>query len=227
MDFRPDRNTLIANYLLIFGAVGGIFLASVGKPTRYYYSPPHNSHAGYGSGTESCSQCHIRPWARFEEKTCYTSACHGRFSPHSGQLTRAELALESDERGNPKPHYGALIAFHRHMNGDISCESCHPSHRLPQHGLFNKATLQLAVAERVKKGAAPGYAEQQALKTELFHVRAEEFTGKISCRSCHVEALDAEEGNRGVGAVPDPATGRWTMAEHPGGLARMQEEAGR
>lgn len=201
MDFRPNSSTLILNYAITFGLVGGLLWLSAGKPTRYYYSPEYNSHAGYGPGAQSCRQCHVSPWAKFEEKTCWTAGCHTRFDPAQGQPDPVTLALKQDEFGNPRPHFGAMIALHRLIGSSQTCGSCHPSHQVPQTGQFNRTTVHMAAAERFQRQPPRSPQEQRAVETEIFHARAEHFTGKLSCQTCHVEALEAERGTGGVDKV--------------------------
>lgn len=190
MDFRPNTHTLVFNYLLTFGVVGGLLYFSIGNPTRYFYSPAYNSHAGYETGAQSCRQCHTQSWEKFDERTCWTGGCHSLFDPTAGPPNDKILALKEDESGMTKPHFGALIAMHRMIGPLVSCGSCHPSHQLPQTGLFNKVTVHQETAERLLKHPEATDQEKRGVETGIFHSRAEQFTGKISCHSCHLEARE-------------------------------------
>ncbi len=190
MDFRPNTNILVLNYLITFGVVGGLLYFSIGNPTRFYYSPKHNSHAGYESDPQSCRQCHINPWEKFDERTCWTGGCHTQFDPTAGPADDKILALREDESGMTKPHFGAVIAMHREIGPSVSCNSCHPSHQLPQTGLFNAVTIHQETAERLLKHPDASDQEKLGLRTEIFHNNAELFIGKISCQSCHLEARE-------------------------------------
>ncbi|MGI8906786.1 MAG: hypothetical protein ACR2IE_09885 [Candidatus Sumerlaeaceae bacterium] len=183
MDFRPTRNTLVANYVVTFGVVGLIIFLSTrpGNVVKYYYSPEYSSHSSYG--TSNCATCHSSPWSNVTDKNCSTAGCHTAFEPGKG-ANPERLAQTKDEFGNARPRFGAILAFHDKVMGQTSCEVCHPSHRLPQKGLFNHETILVAMQQA---GGVPTNPQELAKKrADVFHRGAERFAGKMSCQECHV-----------------------------------------
>lgn len=184
MDFKPNTNTLVANYLVTFGIVGLIVFLSTrpNKVVEYYYSPEYLSHASYGSS--NCASCHTSNWTKVTDKNCSTAGCHTQFIPGK-ETTPERIALTKNEFGNPIPHFGSILAFHDKVMGQTSCESCHPSHRLPQKGLFNHETI---MASMQQMGGIPTDRKVMVKKqADLFHSSAEKFAGKMSCNACHAD----------------------------------------
>lgn len=190
MDFRPTRNTLIANYLVTFGILGVLVFLSLRNPTTYYYSPEYTTHTGYGlDAAQSCRQCHIQAFASFEEKTCWTSGCHTNFEPDGKLATKQMLSMtKSESSGETRENYGALLGFHKALPTAMACATCHPSHQLPQTGKFNEATLVTDLKKKLATSPPkdPSPAGLKAVRAEVFHEKAEQFTGKVSCQTCHV-----------------------------------------
>lgn len=150
MEFRPDHRTLLVNYAVTLGVLGLVLFVSFGsredftrKISQFYYSPAYTSHMSraYGSDTQfSCASCHTTNWKTVEEPSCYTGGCHNLFN--KGNPPRDMLQIVSDESGKPKPNLGAILAFHQQVR-EMSCEECHPSHRLPSQGRFNSTTINI------------------------------------------------------------------------------------
>jgi hypothetical protein len=198
MDFRPNTNTLVANYLVTFGIVGLIIYMSTrpGNVVTYYYSPEYNSHASYG--TSNCASCHTSTWSKVTDKNCSTAGCHTQFDA-AAKSTADRLATTKNEFGHEKPHWGAILAFHDKVMGQTSCESCHPSHRLPQKGRFNGETI---LASLEQSGGIPR--DQAALskkRADAFHHGAELIAGKMSCNACHASMDAAGQPNQAGSAV--------------------------
>jgi hypothetical protein len=190
MDFRPTTNTLIANYLITFAIVGIVVFLSLqpGKVVSYYYSPEYQSHASYG--TSNCASCHTTAWSKVTDKNCSTAGCHTSFVPGT-RTTPERLATKIGEFKHEKPHFGAILAFHDKVMNDHTCEVCHPSHRLPQKGLFNSETILVAMQQA--GGIPPDIKARQKSAAELFHAGAEKFTGKMNCQACHADMNAAGE----------------------------------
>lgn len=206
MDFRPTRKTLVINYAVTFAAVGMILWLSIGRPVRYYYSPEYTSHGGYGAASTNCGECHIKPFVRVEERTCYTGECHTNFDPRLGELGGARLARLTEEiahqstaggrkngavntamTGPLAPQYAAVVAFHARIGTAVSCEQCHPSHRLPQTAPFNAATIANDLNQRLaSQSGSRSLAQLRGMRGDIFHANAKEFTGEVSCATCHV-----------------------------------------
>lgn len=187
MDFRPNTNTLVANYLVTFGIVGIIIFLSTrpGNVVRYYYSPEYNSHSSYG--TSNCASCHSTNWSKVTDKNCSTAGCHTQFEAGK-QTTPERLAATKDEFGNVHPRFGAILAFHDKVIGQTSCESCHPSHRLPQKGRFNNETMVVAMQQIGEMPRDPAAVAKR--RADVFHRGAEQIIGKVSCNTCHAD-MDA------------------------------------
>lgn len=182
MDFRPTTNTLIANYVITFAIIGIVVFLSLrpGKVVSYYYSPEYQSHSSYG--TSNCAACHTTAWSNVTDKNCSTAGCHTSFVPGT-RTTPERLAAKKDEFGHEKPYFGAILAFHDKVMNDHTCEVCHPSHRLPQKGLFNAETILVAMQQ--SGGIPPDMKTRQKKSADLFHAGAEKFTGKMNCQACH------------------------------------------
>lgn len=185
MDFRPDSKTLAINYTITFGIVAGILLLSVGKFQSYYYSPEYTSHQGYGTPV-SCQSCHTSAWKHADQKTCSTANCHSSFAPDF--LSPNLQAIQQTETGKPKPGYGAILSFHRKLEG-MQCEACHPSHKLPQRGLLNDTTLYQMV--HADPNARMTREDEAAQRAKAFHGEAGKIvSGITTCQTCHAAPND-------------------------------------
>lgn len=198
MDFRPNRRTLVISYIAIAGALGVLIWLSQSNPGRFYYWPEYTSHQGYTPPEQSCRQCHIRPYAAFEQKTCYTGGCHTDFDPRRGPISpEGILKLEEKTRqgwvaqgiranGPGAENYAAVVAFHSNLGDAASCSECHPSHRLPQKGRFNEFTIREELEKRLSTmPEAPTPEALTQLRADIFHNEAQAFVGAISCNRCH------------------------------------------
>jgi cytochrome c556 len=101
--------------------------------------------------------------------------------------------LTKDEMGRDKPNWGAQLAFHMEASKKMSCEACHPSHRLPTRGAFNKSTIQAAMQQaNLPPMSARTAAVYAAKKLEIFHAGARRFVEDVNnCSSCHVAPQNA------------------------------------
>jgi hypothetical protein len=188
MEAYVSRRILIVNYLITFTLVGWALYAvhSPEKVRKNWYEPEYTSHMSGTYGQLSCNDCHIQPFAAAETKTCWTAGCHSHFDPESPPA--ALLLLNKDEAGRNKPNWGAQLAFHLEASEKMSCEACHPSHRLPTRAAFNKSTIQQAMKDA---GLPPltkaTVNEHRVKKLEIFHAGARKFTQDVNnCATCHV-----------------------------------------
>lgn len=211
MDFRPDSKTLAINYVITLGVVAAIVIFSVGKTQKYYYSPEYTSHQAYDVPV-SCNACHTTKFQAFDNKTCSTGDCHGTF----GDRRPANFkALAKNEKGEPEPNFGAMLAFHSQLGSKFQCSECHPAHRKPQAGKFNATTMHVELEKLQAAGGAAKPETRKVRHSEIFHENAKSFIGNImSCHSCHIAPADP------VHSVPDVescskchnSVGQWTKA---------------
>lgn len=226
MDFRPTRKALIINYAATFGVVGGVCLLGLQKPAGTFYSPEYNAnshvYAGYASQDgemHGCRECHATPFAKWTDATCSTADCHFHFDTAKGPATAADLALTKDEFKKDNKNYGATLAFHRRLGDKMACDTCHPSHRMPQTGLFNGTKMAgdaeariigLSMVERAKTS-------MKTARADAFHEGAKAFekiTGAMSCADCHVGPAAAGTSPTKPPAAA-PAASAWMLPTAP------------